>query len=130
MSSGSSRPKFTVPPRLCAPAANSMTAVFNQKRILLHLLATLRPHWRTDRALPARMQSLLSRNKAFGSRDRRLYRELLYTAIRFLPTIERLLDSDPDQAVATIAMLAADTPATAGFRKEFSAGPPSSPLPP
>ncbi len=106
---------------------NSDHRVANQQRILLRLLGALRPHWRRDRDLPNRIRKLLAAEKAFGSRDRRLYRELIYTAVRYLPWIEPRLDSDPDAAVAAIAWLAAETPATAGFRAAIlNAGPPTS----
>ena len=62
----------------------------SQQQTFLRLLAALRSHWRTDVHLPARIQALLSRNRAFGSRDRRLYRELIYTTLRYLPWIEPL----------------------------------------
>lgn len=93
-----------------------MSVVQNQRRILLDLLARLRPHWRRDRHLPARIQSLIAANRAFGSRDRRLYRELIYTTLRYLPWIEPALDNNPDLAVRAIAWLASDVPATAAFR--------------
>ena len=54
-----------------------MSVAANQQRILIALLTQLRPHWRRDRNLPARIQVLLSRNRSFGSRDRRLFRELV-----------------------------------------------------
>ena len=94
-----------IPPRLA-----------NQARTLLRLLAALRPHWRRDRDLPKRIRSLLAAEKSFGSRDRRLYRELIYTAVRYLPWIEPRLDAAPDLTVAVLAWLAADTSATAPFR--------------
>jgi 16S rRNA (cytosine967-C5)-methyltransferase len=106
----------------------SITA--NQQRTLLRLLAALQPHWRRDRALPSRIQSLLTRERAFGSRDRRLYRELLYTAIRHLPWIEPWLASDPAEAVRRLAWLAADLPATAAFRAAFATGSPRPTLAP
>jgi tRNA and rRNA cytosine-C5-methylases len=93
-----------------------MSIAANQQRTLLSLLATLRPHWRTDRNLPARIQKLLTSHRAFGSRDRRLYRELIYTTLRYLPWIEPSLDSSPDLATRLIAWLAANSPATAKFR--------------
>jgi len=95
-----------------------MSVVANQQRTFLRLAAALRPHWRTDPALPARLQQLLARDRAFGSRDRRLYRELLYTTLRHLPWIEPRLDRDPAEAAAIVAWLAADTPATARYRAE------------
>jgi 16S rRNA (cytosine967-C5)-methyltransferase len=93
-----------------------MSVVHNQQKIFLRLLADLRPHWRRDAALPARIQRLLAGSRAFGSRDRRLYRELIYTALRYLPWIEPLLDRDPALAAAAVAWLAADVPSTLAFR--------------
>jgi 16S rRNA (cytosine967-C5)-methyltransferase len=91
----------------------------NQQKNFLRLLARLRSHIRTDRALPARIQSLLAQNRAFGARDRRLYRELLYTAIRYWPWIEPRLDKKPEVAMRFVAWLAADTPVTHEFRAAF-----------
>lgn len=96
-----------------------MSIAANQQRTLLALLATLRPHWRADRNLPARIQKLITSNRAFGSRDRRLYRELIYTTLRYLPWIEPSLDSSPDLATRLIAWLAVDSAATAKFRAAF-----------
>ena len=101
-----------------------MGLVDNQQRTFLRLLAELRPHWRRDRALPARIQALLTRHRRFGSRDRRLYRELIYTTLRFLPWIEPLLDPQPGEAVRRVAWLAAETPATTSFRAAFATGEP------
>ena len=86
-----------------------MSVVDNQGRTLAGLLARLRPHWHRDPGLPGRIEDLLRR-------DRRLYRDLVYTAVRHLPWIEPWLDRDPGRAVRAIAWLAADTPATRAFR--------------
>ncbi|MGH7947555.1 MAG: hypothetical protein ACREF9_21490, partial [Opitutaceae bacterium] len=99
-----------------------MSIAANQQRTFLRLIARLRPHWRRDAALPARIQSLLGAHREFGSRDRRLYRELIYTTLRHLPWIEPLLDRDPDEAVRLVAWLAADLPATSSFRLAFAVG--------
>ena len=93
-----------------------MSLAGSQQKILLRLLAALRPHWRRDQNLPARVQALFAANRSFGSRDRKLYRELIYTTLRFLPWIEPLLDSDPGRATQIAAWLAADLPATHAFR--------------
>ena len=84
----------------------------NQGRTFLRLLAELRPHLRTDRNLPTRIQQRLAKEKRFGSRDRRLYRELLYTAIRHLPWIETLLARSEDDALRAVIWLAVDDPST------------------
>ena len=93
-----------------------MSLAGSQQKIFLRLLAALRPHWRRDQNLPARVQALFAANRAFGSRDRKLYRELIYTTLRFLPWIEPRLDSEPQRAVQIAAWLAADLPATQAFR--------------
>jgi 16S rRNA (cytosine967-C5)-methyltransferase len=95
-----------------------MSVVRGQQQTVLHLLQTLRPHCRTEPNLPNRIQALFARHKEFGSRDRRLYRELLYTTLRYLPWIERHLDADPMRAVRFVAWLAAETRDTARFRAE------------
>ena len=87
-----------------------------QPRLLRELLVRLEPHWRRDAALPARFEALLRRDLRCGSRDRRLYRELAYTAIRYLPWIEPMLAEPPGRLEQTLAWLAADTPDTRGFR--------------
>lgn len=96
----------------------------SQAQHFLRMLGALRPHWRRDPHLPARIQHLLTRNRAHGSRDRRLYRELIYTALRHLPWIESQLDAAPAEAVRRVAWLAADTPDTRAFRTTFATGEP------
>jgi len=113
----------------------------NQAQIFLKLLAELRPHWRSDITLPDRIQRLLASDRRFGSRDRRLYRELIYTTLRYLPLIEPLLDKEAEdgnalpmssaqnkgvydpatgdlaEAAKRVAELASDTPEVAAFRE-------------
>jgi 16S rRNA (cytosine967-C5)-methyltransferase len=94
----------------------------SQQRTLLGILGVLRPHWRNDASLPARIDSIIGGDRRFGSRDRRLYRELAYTVLRYLPWIEPLLDSDPAAAAVRTAWLAADTPAVRAFREALTRG--------
>lgn len=101
-----------------------MSVAANQQRTFLRLAAQLRPHWRRDVALPNRIQSLFAAHREFGSRDRRLYRELIYTTLRHLPWIEPLLDPAPAEATRLLAWLIADIPATRAFRAEFKTGEP------
>ena len=93
-----------------------MSLTGSQQKIFLRLLAALRPNWHTDTNLPAGISELFAANRSFGSRDRRLDRELIYTTLRFLPWIEPLLDTDPDRAAKAVAWLAADLPATRAYR--------------
>jgi 16S rRNA (cytosine967-C5)-methyltransferase len=104
-----------------------MSLTGSQQQTFLRLLSELRPHWRREAGLPARIQTLLSGNRAFGSRDRRLYRELIYTTLRYLPWIEPLLDPEAEKAAAVTAWLAADTPATQAFRAAATTGWPPCP---
>mgnify|MGYP002634873980 CR=1 FL=1 len=97
-----------------------MSVVGNQKQIFLHLLAKLQPHWRSDLNIPERIQRILAREKRFGSRDRRLYRELIYTTLRYLPWVEPLLAADKDRAAAIVAWLAARTPSTESYRTDLT----------
>jgi 16S rRNA (cytosine967-C5)-methyltransferase len=93
-----------------------MSLFGSQQKVFLRLLAVLRPHWHTDQSLPLRIQQEFAANRSFGSRDRKLYRELIYTTLRYLPWIEPLLDTDPGRAATIVAWLAADLPATKAYR--------------
>jgi 16S rRNA (cytosine967-C5)-methyltransferase len=88
----------------------------NQQRLFLTFVAGLRPHVRRDSALPRRIKELLARQRAIGSRDRKLYRELIYTWLRFLPWVDPLLDSAPELAARAIAWLAPELKATSHYR--------------
>ena len=94
----------------------------NQLRTFLDLLGQVQPHLQSDSALPRRIKELIGRNRALGSRDRRLYRELLYTAIRFLPWISPLLTRDPEIAGRAVAILAPELPETTGYRAALLEG--------
>lgn len=98
-----------------------------QQRTFLALLAQVLPHVRRDSALPRRIKELLGRNRALGSRDRRLYRELIYTALRFLPWVRPALEADPERAARMIACLAPDLPDTKNYRAALLAGLPPDP---
>lgn len=88
----------------------------NQQRTFLGLLAQVLPHVARDSALPRRIKELLGRNRALGSRDRRLYRELLYTALRYLPWVQPLLASEPERAAQVVAWLAPELKDTTAYR--------------
>ena len=98
-----------------------MSVVGSQQQVFLRLLRQLQPDWRRDFNLPQRIQHLLARERAFGSRDRRLYRELIYTTLRYLPWIEPSLERDPARAAKITAWLAAETRDTRAYRAELCA---------
>ncbi|MBI5381504.1 MAG: RsmB/NOP family class I SAM-dependent RNA methyltransferase [Opitutae bacterium] len=94
-----------------------MSVASSQRHTFLQLLDQLRPQLRRDANFPARLQAALGQRRGIGSRDRRLYRELLYTTLRFLPWVEQ---QPEEQLVAMVAALAAETPATRAFRTAFA----------
>jgi 16S rRNA (cytosine967-C5)-methyltransferase len=97
-----------------------MSVAGNQRQIFLSLATRLQPHWRTLE-FPQRLQTVISAERRFGSRDRRLYRELLYTTVRYLPWVEPLLVVNPDKAIDMVIWLAADLPATHALRATLGA---------
>src|SRR3954468_1680488 len=99
-----------------------MSLTGSQQKVFLRLLTVLRPNWHSDVNLPAGISEVFAANRSFGSRDRRLYRELIYTTLRYLPWIEPLLDAEPSEAVRRIAWFSADLPATKAFRAAFAIG--------
>jgi len=88
----------------------------NQQRLFLAFVAELRPHVGRDSALPRRIKELFARHRAIGSRDRKLYRELVYTYLRFLPWIDPLLDTTPELAAKITAWLAPELKPTSAYR--------------
>lgn len=94
-----------------------MSIAHGQKNAFLRLFAQLRPKLRTQANLPADIETLLRSEKRFGSRDRRLYRELFYTALRYLPWVESLPD---DELTARVARLCQELPATRPFKEAWS----------
>lgn len=93
-----------------------MSRIENQGRLFLELIEELRPHWRKDPGLPNRLAEWLARHRA-GSRDRRLYRELAYTAWRILPWIE---DASPETLIQRVATHAHSTKDTVDFIAHFA----------
>ena len=91
----------------------------NQERLFLAFVAEIRPYVRRDSALPRRIKELFARHRAIGSRDRKLYRELVYTYLRFLPWIDPLLDTDPVLASKITAWLAPELKPTTHYRAAF-----------
>ncbi|OIR18836.1 ribosomal RNA small subunit methyltransferase B [mine drainage metagenome] len=94
-----------------------MSIAHSQRNTFLGLYRALELQLRRDPGLPARLEAALRRERRFGSRDRRLYRELFYTAVRHLPWVE---GADDDRLVGIVAALAAESPATSGFRAAFA----------
>lgn len=96
-----------------------------QGEVFRRLWAEFHPLAATDRSLPVRLEQRLRQDRRFGSRDRRLYRELIYTALRYrswLPAPGLPVD---DPALAALAWLAAESPATRELKRTLNADWPS-----
>ncbi len=93
-------------------AGDVSSIVANQTRTFLALWASLAPKLSTDRDLPEQLDRLLKRNRSFGARDRRLYREFTYTCIRHHGWLAKALEEKNADAARALAWLSADIPAT------------------
>jgi 16S rRNA (cytosine967-C5)-methyltransferase len=109
---------------VCRLLSAKMPIVETQKHTFLRLMEQLSPFLRNDQGLLYRIQATLASQRAFGSRDRRLYRELIFTSIRYLPWIEPVIKSSPEEAVRRVAWLASgEIPVINSFREAFATGP-------
>lgn len=93
-----------------------MSVAHNQLRIARELWGRLQP---LDRHVPGRLQGLLA-DRRFGSRDRRLYRELLFTALRHARVLVTLPTSDEVTWAALLARACAVTRETEAFCAAFA----------
>lgn len=66
----------------------------NQRRILLELIAALPEILGAGKNFPRNLNRHFRENSRFGSRDRRLYRELIYTYLRYKPWLDPLFQSE------------------------------------
>ena len=97
---------------LAAPERDSRLAA-NQLRTAAALLESLAPHVNSDAYLPSRVKELCGERR-FNSSSRRLYRELLYTYLRFWPWFSSLQSS---AAADCAALLAPATPEVTRLRQ-------------
>lgn len=99
----------------------------NQQRLFLQFVAQLRPHVGHDSSLPHRIKEIMARHRAIGSRDRKLYRELVYTWLRFFAWIDPLLEIDAPLAAKITAWLAPELKPTSAYRAAHTADWPPTP---
>jgi 16S rRNA (cytosine967-C5)-methyltransferase len=86
----------------------------NQLRIISELLRRLLPMARRDPSFADRLRQKLRRDRRFGARDRRIYREVVYAAVRHLPWVEAA--AEERRALLAVA-LAEPTPDLAPLRE-------------
>lgn len=90
-----------------------MSIAHNQFRTFQRQLEALSPDIGHPVDLAARIENLIRHERAAGSRDRRLYRELHYTYLRNLPWLSQF---EGDKLALALASLCAELPATRAFR--------------
>jgi 16S rRNA (cytosine967-C5)-methyltransferase len=100
-----------------------VSVAHNQLRLVRELWNRLQP---LDRGVPARLQALLA-DRRFGSRDRRLYRELLFTALRHARPLAATPGLDDLAWAARLAAACAVSRETEAFRAAFAAAEPPPP---
>jgi 16S rRNA (cytosine967-C5)-methyltransferase len=99
-----------------SPSAPGSARALRQLAIFGELLRELVPAARRERNFPAALQQRLGRDKRFGSRDRRFYRALAYSAVRHLPWLE----AAPESLRPPLALwLAGDEPQLSAARAEL-----------
>ncbi len=76
----------------------------NQRRIALELIRALPDMLQQKRNFPRLLSQYFQQNGRFGSRDRRLYRELAYTYLRFQPWLDSSSQNSEKLLDATITL--------------------------
>ncbi|MBE2212944.1 MAG: RsmB/NOP family class I SAM-dependent RNA methyltransferase [Opitutaceae bacterium] len=92
----------------------------NQRRTLLALIRALEPQLVPGRPFAAEIRSELARHDGFGSRDRRLYRELIYTWLRYRPWFDRARAKNDAAAADLFIALSGDAPEVATLHASLS----------
>lgn len=82
-----------------------MHRLYNQRRIALSLIQQSRSLLAPRTAFASQLNALIKKQGRFGSSDRRLYRELVYTYVRFKPWIEECGDNH-EQLMDRVILLA------------------------
>lgn len=85
----------------------------NQRRTLLALIRALEPQLVPGRPFAAEIRAELARHSGFGSRDRRLYRELIYTWLRYRAWFEKARAASDTAAADLLIGLSGDAPEVA-----------------
>jgi 16S rRNA (cytosine967-C5)-methyltransferase len=109
-------------PRVKDPRYGMSTEAREHRRLAIAsgLISDAIPRARADRTFPVWAHRALASDRRFGSRDRRYYRELIYTSVRFLPWIEKVRAEDRGLAAL---WLSADIVETADARTALSINP-------
>lgn len=85
----------------------------NQRRTLLGLIRALEPQLVPGRPFVAEIRNELARHSGFGSRDRRLYRELIFSWLRYKAWFEKARAASDAAAADLLIALSGDAPEVA-----------------
>jgi 16S rRNA (cytosine967-C5)-methyltransferase len=88
----------------------SLGIIQNQRRILLRLIVEAERSLSPGKDFSTLLRSQLRKNKQFGSRDRRLYQELIYTWLRHREYIDPLRATSAETALDLLIALADNIP--------------------
>ena len=102
------------PPRRAAASGAARSVALAQLRTANALLRQLAPAVRTDSRVPALVKAATAEMRSPAAR--RLYRELLFTAVRHWAWVEPLLERDDAAAATAVARLARDTAEVSSLR--------------
>lgn len=94
---------------MAAPSSGSRM-IENQRRTALTLAGLLAWRLTPGRPFIAEVRSELALHKGFGSRDRRLYRELIFTWLRHRAWYDQALALDRERAADLLVALAPEAP--------------------
>jgi 16S rRNA (cytosine967-C5)-methyltransferase len=85
----------------------------NQRRTMLALIRALEPQLVPGRPFVAEIRAELAQHEGFGSRDRRLYRELIFTWLRYRAWFEKARAKSDTAAADLLVALSGDAPEVA-----------------
>jgi len=96
------------------------SVAFRQAATFNRLWEQIDPYVTTDQALTARFEGLLRQHRQFGSRDRRLYRELFYTTVRYWPWITTQSGVLSELSLKLVVWLCASTAASSPLKSALT----------
>ena len=91
----------------------------NQRRTAAQLIDALERLLTPGTPFLAELRRTMARHRGLGARDRRIYRELVFSWLRFRSWYERVRRDDERAAVDLLAALASDTPDMASWQADL-----------
>jgi 16S rRNA (cytosine967-C5)-methyltransferase len=95
----------------------------NQRRTVLELISIMERRLRPGVPFLAELRGTMGQHRGLGSRDRRIYRELVFSWLRFREWFDEVRRDDPFAAVDLLVALSADTPDLAAWQTQLGVPP-------